>query len=165
MKLSWRGGRRTTQLMRDSLGSPLMPQVWRSIAVATSVAACGPALSPQLTDASHPPTTCAGRTPSDTVIYDDTLVTERPVLRRYAQLDYPPEAQRSEGRVVLDIVVNADGRVDSTSVTVQQHDLPSFEQAAKRAVHRSLYWPACRGQEPVRARVHVPFQWTIEIDR
>jgi TonB family protein len=144
-----------------------MLRTWRSIAFASLLAACGVPPGPQLIDTSLPPTSCAGRSTSDTTIYDITLVTEKPVLRRYAQLHYPHEAQgaQAEGRVVLTVVVNADGQVDSNSVTVRQHDLPGFEEAAKRAVRKSLYWPACKANMPVRVRADVPFQWTIEIDR
>ena len=160
------GGRRTTQLMRDSLGSPLVIRAWIPVFTAASIAGCAAAPGPRLIDTSDHPTSCAGRSTSDTTIYELASVTEKPVLRRLARLDYPPDAQtdRRKGRVVFGMVINADGRVDSSSVTVLDPDLPSFEQAGRRALYRFLYWPACRAQDPVRVRVAIPLQWSIEAD-
>jgi TonB family protein len=161
------GGRRTTQLMRDSLGSPLMPRLSLLISSCLLGVACGPASTPPTISTTHPPTSCAGIPGSDTTIYDTSQVSEKPVLRRYSRVEYPRDAQSNhiEGRTLLTAVVNTDGRIDTSSVKVVQGDLLSFELAARRAVRNSVFWPGCKGNVAARVRVAIPFQWTIEIDR
>ena len=137
-----------------------------AVGIGIAVIACGPSfLGYQRTIVTnHHPTICTGSTGSDTTIYDTTRVTEKPVLHEYLTVYYPrwEQANQVEGSVVLSAVVNTDGRIDSTTVTVLRHDRASFEAAARQSLYSAFYWPGCNAQVPARVRIAVPFTWSIK---
>jgi TonB family protein len=54
-----------------------------------------------------------------------------------------------EGMVLLEFVIGADGRVDSTTINVLQSTNRAFEGPSKDVIARSLYSPGEVGGEPV----------------
>src|SRR2546421_9870317 len=68
------------------------------------------------TGAGHP-TFCSG-TAADSTVYDTTQVIQRPVLYHAQPLHYPSKARVRgvEGRVLLAVTINADGRPDAQSI-------------------------------------------------
>lgn len=134
-----------------------------SIAVALLLAAallgCPPARpSGQPLPVAGAATSCANISASDASVYDTTQVDERPVVRSTPALQYPAEAahRRIGGKVMLSAIVNADGRIDSSSVAILHSVDSSLDAEAERFVRGSVLWPACRRGEPVRVRVAVP---------
>jgi TonB family protein len=77
-----------------------------------------------------------------------------------APVQYPPEAFRQgrEGTVVLDIVVDENGRVAWWGIV---ESAPEFNEAAIRSVRRTLYAPARRGGVPVASRMSVPIRFQV----
>lgn len=82
---------------------------------------------------------------------DDTL--HPPVLVDFVEAKYPPEAAktRTEGKVVLKLSVDAEGRViDAEVQTPAGH---GFDEAALEAARQFRFEPARRGSTPVAARI------------
>ena len=111
------------------------------------------------------PTSCASTTgeESDTTVYSVRQIDEKPVFRSALKLTYPHEAlhDHAQGRVVVVAVVNADGDVDSSSVTVVRHVHPLLDAEARRIVSTATLWPACRNGQAVRMRIAVPFDFEM----
>ena len=98
-------------------------------------------------------TSCAGRPSSDTSVYGSSEVSEPVLLRTLMTMgssDQPPDSGQ---RARVSFVVNADGRVDSSSARVLDPTNPTFERDALTVVRARTYWPACRDGRAVRARV------------
>jgi protein TonB len=75
---------------------------------------------------------------------------------------YPADAyqQRLQGRVVLEVHVNAEGSVDSLSV-LQTSGVASFDQAALDAVRFWRFEPARRAGQSVAAVINVPVRFEM----
>jgi TonB family protein len=127
--------------------------------------ACAPAEAPirsaQVLRAE--PTSCISTIGADTTVYDVRHIDEKPVFRSALALTYPAEAlhHRIQGRVVVEAIVNARGDIDQSSVTVIHHVDPLLDAEARRVVLSATLWPACRDGQPVRARIAVPFDFTV----
>lgn len=108
-------------------------------------------------------TSCSGGYNSDTTVYDTTAVTERPIVRYFSQLSYPKDLREQglQGRVVLAMVINADGSTDQTSIKIVGPAHPQFAAAATRWVQSTTFWPGCRAGRPVRVRVALPVDFKI----
>ncbi len=106
--------------------------------------------------------------PAD-VVYDEGDVGEVPALtnaddlRRVFERFYPSMLRDSgvRGRAVLQFVVNADGRVDPSSVVVVSATRPEFATASTRAVERFRFRPATVYGQPVRVLITMPIDWTV----
>ncbi len=74
---------------------------------------------------------------------------------------YPPSAlrERQESSVVLDVTIDAEGRVAEASVAQSGGEI--FDTAAVQAVKAWKFTPARRGEEPVVSRIRVPFEFTL----
>jgi len=101
-------------------------------------------------------------------IPDEGMVEERPVLDRDGLARtlgrYYPSVLRDSrvaGRVVIEMVVDADGRVREGSARVVETSHAAFGEAAVRAVERFRFRPARMGGVPVPVRVTLPIQWTV----
>jgi TonB family protein len=108
-------------------------------------------------------TPCAGAVATDSATYDTTQVTERPRLRSGPLIQYP-EAERTrhmQGRVIIAVTIDADGRVEQSSATIVRHVTPALDREAMDWVRRASYWPACRDTRPVRSRMAVPVDFRI----
>lgn len=109
------------------------------------------------------PTSCAAVRSTDSTIYDTSQVTERAVPRSVPQLEYPAEARqhRVQGRPVVTAVVSAEGAVELPSVTITTSAHRLLDAEALRVVSATTFWPACRDEAAVRARIVVPFDFKI----
>lgn len=113
------------------------------------------------------PTSCAAVASADSTIYDTTQLAEKPVPRTVPKLEYPAEArrQRIHGRAVVTAVVSPAGVVEPASVAMIVSADPLLSAEARRVVSLATFWPACRGGIAVRARIAVPFEFTVGADR
>ena len=75
---------------------------------------------------------------------------------------YPPMSRRlgDEGRVVLRVLVEADGRPGEVTIKTSS-GFPRLDQAAEDAVRRWKFVPARQGDEAVRAAVLVPIVFNL----
>ncbi len=100
---------------------------------------------------------------ADTAVYDTTQVTKRPVILEGPELHYPDRARQEgiQGRVVLSIVVNADGRVQAGSVRVIESVHHLLDQEAISYAHSAVFQPACLDGRAVRTRVRLPIDFKV----
>jgi len=76
---------------------------------------------------------------------------------------YPESSRRDkqEGVVLLEVIVNADGRPDSVSIQASSgHDL--LDQAAVTAVHKWRFRPASMGSMNIKSRVVIPVRFRLD---
>jgi TonB family protein len=101
---------------------------------------------------------------------DVALSEERPTLRNAGEVEaaladlYPPVLRDAgiTGRVMLSFVVDSDGAIDPTSVTIVSASRYEFA-AASAAVARLLkFSPARIDGRPVPVLVTMPVTWTLE---
>src|SRR5260370_9530954 len=71
-------------------------------------------------------------------------------------------AQGSEGRVRVQVVVDASGRVEPGSAVVVQSPNAGFNQAALAFVYMAHFRPATRHGHTVRALVEVPIDFKLD---
>lgn len=76
---------------------------------------------------------------------------------------YPPElsARGVEGAVEATYVVDAAGRVDTTSIQVMRSDDPRFTQSVRTALGEARFRPATRGGKAVRQLVAQRFRFKL----
>lgn len=77
---------------------------------------------------------------------------------------YPPElrAAGTSGQVLVQFVVDAAGRVDSTSIKMLKADHPAFADAVRAALPAMPFLPAEVKGTRVKALVQMPFAFTVE---
>lgn len=80
-------------------------------------------------------------------------------LERY----YPTilRQSRTGGRVMIEVVVDTDGRVREGTARVIEASHPAFGDASLRAVERFRFRPAKIGGVAVPVRVTIPINWTV----
>jgi protein TonB len=95
-------------------------------------------------------------------------VEEQPVLNRNGlsrtmERYYPSTLANSRvtGRVVVELIVDEDGRVRANSARVVETTHPAFAEATLRAVERFRFRPAKMAGVPVPVRVTIPINWTV----
>ncbi|NIN13417.1 MAG: TonB family protein [Gemmatimonadales bacterium] len=91
---------------------------------------------------------------------------EQPPERLYGPTpDYPGILLTAaiEGYVVVDFVVNADGRVDPSSIKVISTSHRGFNNAAIKAVRETMFRPGKTGGVPVRVRVRQRVNFTLTV--
>ena len=102
-------------------------------------------------------TFCGGIASSDSTVYDTTQVTQRPILYEAQRLKYPAKAARGvEGRVLLAVTINADGRPDAQSIQTISSPDSELTDAAVRWVRTAKFEPVCLATNAVRVRVAIP---------
>ncbi len=76
---------------------------------------------------------------------------------------YPPDlsARRVEGSVDATYVVDAAGRVDTTTIQVMRSDHPRFTESVRTALGDALFRPATRGGKAVRQLVQQRFRFKL----
>jgi protein TonB len=106
--------------------------------------------------------------PGPDFVPDESMVEERPSLNRDGlartmERFYPSimRDSRVAGRVVVELIVDVDGRVRPNSATVVEATHPAFGEATLRAVERFRFRPAKMGGVPVPVRVTIPINWTV----
>jgi periplasmic protein TonB len=105
--------------------------------------------------------------PADFVLPAES-VEEQPVLNRNGlsrtmERYYPSVLANSRvtGRVVVELIVDEDGRVRANSARVVETTHPAFAEATLRAVERFRFRPAKMAGVPVPVRVTIPINWTV----
>ncbi len=101
---------------------------------------------------------CANGISSDSTVYDTTQVVQRPLLYSAEEMRRPSSlrARDLEGRVLLGVIVNADGRPDAASIQVISSPDSELTSAAVRWLRMASFIPACLDSRAVRTRVAVP---------
>lgn len=87
---------------------------------------------------------------------------DRDGLARLMERYYPPMLRdsRMNGRVIVELVVDRDGRVRPESARVIEASHPAFAEATLRAAERFRFRPAEIGGMVVPVRVSIPIVWT-----
>jgi protein TonB len=108
-----------------------------------------------------------GPAPVEDFVPGEDMVEVRPVLDRNGlsralERNYPAVLRdsRVSGRVVIEVIVEANGRPRPGSARVVDASHPAFGDAALRAVDRFRFRPARIGGTPVPVRVTIPIVWT-----
>jgi protein TonB len=106
--------------------------------------------------------------PAEEFVPDAASVEEQPRLNRDGlartmERYYPSVLANSRvaGRVVVELIVNEDGRVREGSARVMETTHPAFAEATLRAVERFRFRPAKMAGVPVPVRVTIPINWTV----
>ena len=88
---------------------------------------------------------------------------DRNGLSRALERHYPAilRDSRVSGRVVIEVIVDENGRPRPGSARVVEASHPAFGEAALRAVDRFRFRPARMGGTAVPVRVTIPIQWTV----
>ncbi|HEX2081740.1 MAG TPA: TonB family protein [Longimicrobium sp.] len=115
-----------------------------------------------------PPTGNPNPPPGPDYVPGELEVEERPVLNRDGlaralERHYPAVLRdsRVNGRVVIEVIVDEDGRVREGSARVVEASHPAFGEAALRAVDRFRFRPGRMAGVPVPVRVTIPIQWMV----
>jgi TonB family protein len=103
----------------------------------------------------------------DDGVYDLGEVERQPELRntrdvqRFMERNYPPllRDSRVEGEVMINFVVDEEGRPEMGTAQVTSTSHPAFEEPALRAAERMRFRPAQIGGEDVRVRVTIPIRF------
>ncbi len=88
-------------------------------------------------------------------------IDQAPVVVSGATADFPdlPRLAGIEGRVVLQVRIGTNGRVDPGSVAVVESPHAALAQAAKGAMLRARFWPAEARGSTVASVVHVVYDF------
>jgi periplasmic protein TonB len=101
-------------------------------------------------------------------VFSSSEVEERPRLSNGGEIQralrsrYPEQlaAAGVSGSVTATFVVNADGRVDGSSIRIVGSPNPAFNVPTQNVLRRARFRPATVGGQPVRVQVTMPVQWT-----
>jgi protein TonB len=91
------------------------------------------------------------------------LTSALPLYKRNPAPKYPRAARRRgyEGKVILDVLVNRDGKVEALTVS-QSSGHAILDKAALEAVATWLFSPALRGEERVAMWIKVPIRFDLQ---
>ena len=123
-----------------------------------------PRLPPAPTPSPDTPTTAADPAPTPPAPSPrQARVDAPPRPKRTIKPDYPKGArQRGEqGDVVVEMLVNAEGRVDEASV-VTSSGFPELDEAALRAVRAARFTPAKSGRESVASSARITLTFKLK---
>jgi TonB family protein len=99
----------------------------------------------------------------DTVAGEDSFTVDKmPVLKTFIQAQYPPELVKKgiSGVVLLDIIINEKGTVDSAGVVMGIH--PVLDSNAVTAVKQFVFSPAMSGNDSVAVVLQYQYRFTID---
>jgi periplasmic protein TonB len=102
-------------------------------------------------------------------VYEPDMVEVAPTLNngvetgRLLQRFYPPVYADAgiTGRTVVELIVDADGRVRPGSVRIVDSTHEQFADAARRVAERMRFRPAKVSNQPVPVLVQVPIDWRL----
>lgn len=96
-------------------------------------------------------------------VFSVATVDETPVRISSPPLEYPRLMQRAgvEGMVLVQAVVDTNGRVERESIEVIRSDNAAFNGAARRLVERSVFSPGRVSGRPVRVLIQIPVQFSL----
>ncbi len=97
------------------------------------------------------------------VVYAANITEEPPELRQAPDLVYPPLLRQGgvEGTVMLEFVVNAEGRVEVNTVNVVSCSHPGFQMPAVDLARRAVFRPGRVGGRAVRVLVRMPVTFAL----
>lgn len=116
-----------------------------------------------------PPGTGTGTGVDTNRTYTERLVEEPAALRnrgdiaRILSRNYPRTLRDAgiTGRVVVQFVVNQDGRVESSSVKIISASKQEFGSATREALEEFRFRPGKVGGQSVRQLVQIPIEWNV----
>jgi TonB family protein len=84
-----------------------------------------------------------------------------PAFRSAVTRTYPSSLRNTGrwGNALVSFTVGADGRVERSSISVDQASHPAFRSAATAAISAARFTPARVNGQPVRAHVSMPITW------
>jgi TonB family protein len=106
----------------------------------------------------------------DDGVYDLGSVERQPELRntrdiqRFLERNYPPllRDSRVDGEVMVNFVLDEEGRPEMGTAQVTSTTHPAFEEPALRAAERMRFRPAQVGGQDVRVRVTLPIRFQTQ---
>jgi len=101
---------------------------------------------------------------------DVRLVEELPELANRSQAErlfrqnYPPLLRESgtTGRTMVTMIIDAEGKVEPGSVTVQETTHEAFRAAAIRVAEKLRFRPARLNERPVSVIIAIPIEWKLD---
>jgi TonB family protein len=102
--------------------------------------------------------------PADMQVYDTLTVSQRP-SRVYSPAVHYPDSLREagiSGRVVIELIVDASGRAEPTSLRVVSLTHRDFAAPALEVTLKSEFCPGIFAGHPVRVRVLMPLNFTVQ---
>ena len=100
---------------------------------------------------------------TDTMLIDSgESISVMPQLIDFIKADYPAELVRKgvSGSVVLDLLVNESGDVDSVSIAKGIH--PVLDTNALRAAQKFRFTPAMAGEDSIAVLLQYEYHFTLE---
>ncbi len=96
-------------------------------------------------------------------VYAAGDLQEQPHLVAGPSLAYPAPLLLAgiQGRVIVQVVVDATGHVEEGSISVVESTDPRFDAAAKEYVERARFSPGRVGGQAVRVRVQIPVEFRL----
>lgn len=118
----------------------------------------------------HPAASRAQATPPAAAQHADSVVTLQPELANPADVDrataanYPSLLHDAgvEGTATVRLRVNADGKVDRSSIVVTQASHELFNEPARTVAARMRFHPAERNGTPVAAEITIPVEFKLQ---
>ncbi len=100
--------------------------------------------------------------PPEEEILDFFAVEKQPEAVKEIKPKYPELARKAgqEGAVLVEVVVNEQGTVD-TAYVVQARPKGIFEEAAINAAYKWKFTPAYQRDKPVKVRMRIPFRFSL----
>ena len=91
-------------------------------------------------------------TPAAQQVYMDSIIDQRPVMVSHPPLQYPEQLRRAgvQGRVVVRVIVDANGRVEPGAVKIISSTNSAFDASAKRMILGARYQPGVVVGHPMR---------------
>ncbi len=139
---------------------------------ASTVPTPTPAPAPAASASSRTATATTERLPAcsgpvvDGRVFTSDEIDLPPAYRDGPAVQYPAALRQAgvKGRVTLAYIINGDGSVDSTSVTVISSTNPAFEEPSRRVAAATRFWPGCLRGQPVRTRVTQGIMFDVRRD-
>ena len=102
-------------------------------------------------------------TPTARQVFMDSIVQQKPQMLSHPPLRYPEQLRQAgiEGRVVIRLIVDATGHVESTAVTIISSANPGFNEAAKRMILGARYRPREIHGHATRVVLDQPIDFTL----
>jgi len=139
----------------------MRPQLYVALVIVTmSLAGCAPRAS---VARPAPTASCDGASLVDTAVYVPDSVSRAPAVIDAAPPVYPIDLRRAgiSGRVMLEFIIGADGRVERASLRTVEAANIDFSTSATTAMSKARFTPACRNGHPVRVRVTMPVEFKL----
>jgi protein TonB len=102
-------------------------------------------------------------TSASSFVYAANITEEPPELRQAPDLVYPPLLRQGgvEGTVMLEFVVDTEGRVEANTVNVVSCSHPGFQMPAVDLARRAVFRPGRVGGRAVRVLVRMPVTFAL----